>query len=90
MAQFRGTIQGQLGEVSRLGGKSTGLTANANGWRLGVKVEAHYDAETGEDCFKVYVTGGSNGNGSGDLIAVIRPTNIKLYNASELVQFIEK
>lgn len=60
MAQFRGVVQGQRGEVSRLGGKSSGLTVKANGWDCGIEVRASYDTESGEDRFTVWVTGGSN------------------------------
>jgi hypothetical protein len=61
MAQFRATIVGQRGEASRLGNKKTGLVARVNGWNLGVRVEADYDADFDRDTFTVYLTGGSNG-----------------------------
>lgn len=60
MAQFRGTVQGNRGEASRLGNKSSGLTVTCNGWNMGVKVVATYDNETDTDVFKVYKTGGSH------------------------------
>lgn len=59
MAHFRGTIKGQRGEASRLGGKNSGITANINGWDAGVRVVAF--ERNGVDCFDVYQTGGSNG-----------------------------
>jgi hypothetical protein len=60
MAQFRATIKGQRGEVSRLGSRKTGLSARVNGWNLGVQVEAEYDADFDRDVFTMYLTGGSN------------------------------
>ena len=58
MAQFRGVLQGNRGEASRLGHKSTGLVAIVNGWKGGVRVVAQWDEEAG-DTFDVYATGGS-------------------------------
>ena len=57
MARFRATIQGQRGSASRLGSTKSGITAQVNGWDVGVDVDA--DDENGTDTFKVYVTGGS-------------------------------
>lgn len=61
MAQFRATIQGNRGEVSRLGTKASGMLATINGWNVGVFVEAGTTRE-GEDTITVCVTGGSNGD----------------------------
>ena len=61
MAQFRATIKGQRGQASRLGSKETGIVADINGWNLGVRVEAFYDADSDQDIFTVFETGGSNG-----------------------------
>lgn len=58
MAQFRGIIQGQRGEASRLGSKQSGLVVRCDGWHSGVRVEAAN--VNGRDQFEVYVTGGSN------------------------------
>lgn len=60
MAQFRGTLQGQAGEVSRIGSKSSGLWAEINGWTSGITVDASFDEEIG-DYFEVYGTTGSKG-----------------------------
>lgn len=62
MAQFRATIQGQRGEVSRLGSRKSGITARINGWHSGIRVEAF--ERNGLDCFDVYQTGGSTGGDS--------------------------
>jgi hypothetical protein len=61
MAQFRGTIQGQRGEASRLGGKGSGLRVTANGWECGVTVSLEYDEKAGTDRLYVSLTSGSNG-----------------------------
>jgi len=66
MAQFRGTIEGNRGEASRLGTKASGLTVTANGWDTGVRVELSHRA--GRDVVLIYRTGGSN-NPDGDLVS---------------------
>jgi len=72
MANFRAVIQGQRGQASRLGSKSSGITASVNGWHLGVEVIAYHDKETGRDIFRVYKTEGSGYNrGRKELIAEI-------------------
>lgn len=68
MARFRGTLQGSRGAASRLG--HSGLTVTANGWDVGVRV----DARPGhDDCdeFVIVATGGSNG-GSSRVIGRVR------------------
>lgn len=70
MAHFRATIQGARGEASRLGHKE--IEASINGWDAGVRVYG-VKGETG-DVFTVYATGGSNGNGTRKLVAVVRET----------------
>lgn len=67
MAQFRASVQGQRGDASRLGGKSSGISARVNGWHLGVDVFGSYDEKTDSDIFVVSITGGS-GHGTPDYI----------------------
>ena len=43
MAQFRGTVQGNRSETSRLGHKTSGLVTECNGWNIGVKCVARYN-----------------------------------------------
>jgi len=71
MARFRGTVSGGSSEASRLGHVNTGLDTTCNGWDCGVTVSA--DAE-GQyiDCFAVRLTGGSNSDGPGRVLADIR------------------
>ena len=69
MAQFRGYVEGSRNGTSRLGGKSSGLLVEANGWTSGVKVRAlHID---GQDVFRIYKTGGSNSPISPDILVEI-------------------
>jgi hypothetical protein len=44
MAHFYGTINGQRGQASRLGGKASGLTTYAASWQGAVKVSLWYDS----------------------------------------------
>jgi len=60
MAQYRGTLQGNRGDASRLGSKASGLRAVANGWDIGGSVVAYYDEEAKEDRVSFAITGGSN------------------------------
>lgn len=62
MARYRGNIQGARGSASRLGHKSSGISACVNGWHLGIDVTASYDSKDDVDIFRVYVNGGSNRN----------------------------
>ena len=57
MAQFRGIMQGQRGQVSRLGSKKSGLTARVDGWHSGIEIIASH--VNGEDIFEVYESKGS-------------------------------
>lgn len=70
MANFKGSIRGGRGAVSRLGHKTTGLTTENNGWNGGVRVCARYSEEHG-DLFAIYATGGSNGAKSPEYIGTV-------------------
>ena len=58
MAHFRGTVQGNRSEASRLGHKNSGLDVTCNGWEQGIRVCARH-LENGKDAFTVYANGGS-------------------------------
>ena len=60
MAHFRGTIEGNRGDTSRLGTKKTGLIVTANGWKAGVQVEVRHDKEKNSDVFEIYKTTGGD------------------------------
>ena len=60
MARFIAEIQGQAGEVSRIGSPNSGIACHIRGWDLGIEVRGSVDAQ-GRDVFTVFQTGGSNG-----------------------------
>ena len=53
MAQYKGTLQG----ISKLGNKTTGMTATVAGWHDGVMVTA--DFVDGKDRFRIWSVAGS-------------------------------
>ena len=63
MAQFRGTVQGNKGQASRVGHKPTGLETTCNGWNIGVRCIARYNKEAGRDEIEIWETYGSAGGG---------------------------
>ena len=69
MAQFYASIQGNRGEATRMGTKSSGIYGHIRGWDVGCSVIIRYDKKTGKDIVTVYKTGGSNGHHSNELIA---------------------
>tara|TARA_R100001015_G_C4572587_1_gene130423 strand:- start:596 stop:820 length:225 start_codon:yes stop_codon:yes gene_type:complete len=71
MAQFRGTVQGNRSQSSRLGHKTSGLTTECNGWNIGVRCYAYHDEETGKDVIRVTRTSGSGYRGTNEVIATI-------------------
>ena len=59
MAQFYGSMQGNRGQTTRMGTKSSGFDGHIRGWNIGARVcMRHVD---GKDVCTVYKTGGSNG-----------------------------
>ena len=71
MAQFIGYLQGGKGEASRLGNKTSGLSATVNGWNSGVKVYAFYCDERKRDVIRVEATTGSKQTGSKVIIGEV-------------------
>lgn len=69
VSRFYAEIQGNKGVASRCG-TSYGMWGHIRGWHSGVYVEAHVD-EKGNDCFKIYKTGGSSGDSGWVLITEI-------------------
>ena len=49
MAAHIGYLQGNRGDVSRLGSKHSGMRATANGWRIGGQV---YSGTTGQESWR--------------------------------------
>lgn len=70
MARFIGYVQGQAGEVSRLGSPRSGITAQAQGWDVGVRVVGHN--RDGEDEFAIFSTGGSSGSSGSKHLGTVR------------------
>jgi len=61
MSHFYGTIEGQAKTAAtRRGSPRSGINAHIRGWNSGVYISAFVDND-GRDCFRVSVTGGSNG-----------------------------
>jgi hypothetical protein len=61
MSHFYGRLQGQArNEVTRLGSKSSGISAHLSGWNVGVHIAGYLDKSSGEDVFLVSFTKGSN------------------------------
>jgi len=69
MAQFRGTVEGNRGEASRLGTPASGMVTTCNGWNMGVTVIATHN--DGVDRFEVLKTGGSNNNWKRELVIIV-------------------
>lgn len=66
MARFYASIKGSRGEVSRLGGKSSGATAVAAGWGGAIKVELSVREWEGKevDWYTVWMTPWKGSGGS--------------------------
>ena len=68
MAHFIGIVQGNRGEVSRLGSRSSNMDAMAQGWKIGGRVSAFH--KNGKDYISFTVDGGSGGGASRVLAGV--------------------
>jgi len=60
MAHFYGSIQGNRGEATRMGTKTSGIEGHIRGWNIGCRVVIGHDDE-GNDVVNVYLTSGSSG-----------------------------
>lgn len=67
MAQFYASIQGNRGEATRVGTKSSGIVGHIRGWEVGARVYCSH--ENGHDVVRVYKTSGSTGREREKLIA---------------------
>lgn len=67
MAHFWGSIQGNRGEASRCGSKSSGLRTRINGWSLGIAATIYHETlgDNPGDRVSVTLTSGSAGDGLG-------------------------
>jgi hypothetical protein len=90
MAQFIGTVQGQRGPASRLGGKLSGLRAEVDGAHVGVEVKAYVD-DDGEDAIDVKLTSGSYGGYYGRAfrqVCTLRRKDLELDSLSFIMRLI--
>lgn len=63
MARYRGTVEGNRSEASRLGTIDSGLTTECNGWSLGAKAHIRPQSGNGDgDTVSVRITSGSGYN----------------------------
>ena len=69
MSHFYAGIQGNRGEATRGGSKDSGISGHIRGWSIGARVAIYHNEETGKDIVQVYRTGGSNHDGTGELVA---------------------
>ncbi len=66
MSHFYGDIKGSRGEATRCGHASSGVSGHLRGWAVGVRVLGSVSG--GVDSFDIYLTSGSNRDGSDKLI----------------------
>jgi len=59
MTYFRGTVQGNGQQTSRLGSKVSGLLTTCNSWKVGVLCIAYFDKILQKDVVAIYSNGGS-------------------------------
>jgi hypothetical protein len=78
MAHFYATCQGNRGETSRTGSKSSGITATASGWDIGGYVDIHHDSDLNTDIVRLTVTHGSNRGNSGKHVVTFAKINGEL------------
>lgn len=84
MAHFYASIEGNRGMATRCGTKSSGITGHVRGWTVGARVELSH--EDGTDIARVYRTGGSNGYGTGELVAQFDGDGNLFYGAHDPAQ----
>ena len=75
MSRFYAEIKGNRGKASRCGFKDSGMWSHTRGWNRGVEVRGYVDQD-GNDCFNIYVTGGSGGGAPRKHIATVHDNNI--------------
>lgn len=84
MSQFYGSMSGQgKTQVTRGGGKNSGIQGHIRGWNVGVKVYGYVGLD-GADTFCVSLSSGSSGNGGEFLIGTFTQKDIKRLKNKEL------
>lgn len=69
MAHFYGTLQGQRGGATRLGGRKSGIETYAAGWGGAIRVTVFEDEDSKTDCFEVSLVPWQSSGGSGQVLA---------------------
>lgn len=64
MAHYYSRIKGRKGEATRCGSKSSGITARADSYSVGARIEINWSAQLQSDVVTIYATTGSSSNGS--------------------------
>lgn len=72
MAQYRGTLQGNRGDASRLGTKASDLVVTAHGWHLGLRAVMYYDEGAKEDRLRVELNSGSGYDNASRFLGTFR------------------
>jgi len=72
MAHFISFIQGYRGETSRLGSKSSGIQASAQGWHSGVRINGQFIPNSEKDIFHVCATAGSSGYSNSEYMGTVK------------------
>lgn len=69
MSHFYGTLQGIRGQATRCGGKGSGLTTQAAGWRGAIRTEIWHDEASDRDMYRVWLTPWHYSGGKARVIA---------------------
>lgn len=64
MAHYYSRIKGHRREATRCGSKSSGITARADSYSVGARIEINWSAQLQSDVVTIYATTGSSSNGS--------------------------
>ena len=64
MAHYYSRIKGHSGEATRCGSKSSGITARADSYSVGARIEINWSDQLQSDVVTIYATTGSSSNGS--------------------------
>ena len=64
MSHYYSRIKGHRGEATRCGVKSSGITARADSYTVGARIEIEWSAQLQSDVVTIYATTGSNSSGS--------------------------
>ena len=77
MSHFYASIEGNRGPATRQGSKDSGISAHARGWSFGVRAFVFHDTDTDTDRAHVYLTLGSNGQGSDKYLGTYSADDLK-------------